>query len=270
MGLAPMHTWLPDAHSEAPPVVSSLLSGALLNCAFLGLFRGHAVLAAAELGHFSGGLLVLFGLLSMSLAALFMIGQTDFKRMLAYSSIEHMGILALGAGLGGLAATGAMLHAVGHSAAKSLLFLTAGNLVAVYRTKNIREVRGALRGLPVSGCLWLAGFLAIAGAPPFGLFLSELTILRGAIDGGHWTAAALFLAALGVACTAMAGLVLPMVFGSPVFPAEGGAGPCGAAREPAWAVAPPLALGLAVLALGLYVPGPLWDTLREAAAVGGR
>ena len=115
MGLAPLHNWLPDAHSQAPSLVSALLSGALLNCALLGILRGHQIMLAADLGDFSGGLLVFFGLLSLITAAIFIVGQGHYKRLLAYSSVEHMGILARGAGLGGLAAEGALLHAVCHS-----------------------------------------------------------------------------------------------------------------------------------------------------------
>ncbi len=268
MGLAPMHTWLPDAHSEAPSVVSALLSGALLNCAFLGLLRGHTVLAAAGLGSFSGELLVLLGVFSMVLAAVFMIRQTDYKRMLAYSSIEHMGILAVGAGLGGVAATGAMLHAMNHSAVKGMLFLAAGNLLAVYRSKNTCDVQGVLEKLPVTGCLWFAGFLAITGSPPFGLFVSELTILKGALDGSHWVVAALYLAALGTAFVAMARIFLPMAYRLPDGSPHDGASSPGA-REPVWSVLPPLALALAALVLGVYVPAPLWDAMRQAASALG-
>lgn len=268
MGLAPMHTWLPDAHSEAPSMVSALLSGALLNCAFLGILRGHAVLVAADLGVFSGQLLLLLGLLSMAVAAVFMIRQTAYKRMLAYSSIEHMGIMAIGVGLGGLAATGAMLHAVNHSFAKGLLFLAAGNLLAAYSTKEIQDVRGVLGRLPITGCLWLVGFLAITGSPPFGLFVSELTILKGAIDSGHWITAVLYLAALGAVFIPMARHFLPMAFGSSGESSQNKSCPL-EAREPAWSVVPPLALGLAVLAMGLYVPQPLWGAMREAAAAFG-
>lgn len=264
MGLSPMHTWLPDAHSESPSVVSALLSGALLNCAFLGILRGHTVLAAAGLEKFSGELLILLGLISMAIAALFMIRQTDYKRLLAYSSIEHMGILAVGVGLGGVAATGAMLHTINHSLTKGLLFLAAGNLLAIHRTKNINDVRGLLKSVPVTGCLWLAGFLAITGSPPFGTFLSEFTILKGAMDNGQWLVAALYLLTLGVIFVAMARLILPMAFGSP----EGGetAAPV---QEPAWSVVPPIALGIIILALGLFVPAALWNALRDAAAVFG-
>jgi len=267
MGLAPMHTWLPDAHSEAPSLVSALLSGALLNCALLALLRGHSVLAAAGLGGFSGQLLVVLGLLSMGAAAVFMIRQGDYKRLLAYSSIEHMGVVALGVGLGGLAVPGAMLHAVNHSIIKGLLFLAAGNLLATYHTKTIRNVRGVLRNTPVTGALWLAGFLAITGSPPFGLFQSELTILKGAMDGGHWAASVLYLLALGVVFVAMARLVLPMAFGEPASLAAGETTP--RPREPAWAILPPLGLAMLALALGLFVPQSLWDVLSQAAAAIG-
>ncbi len=124
MGLAPMHNWLPDAHSESPSLVSALLSGALLNCAFLGILRAHQICTAAGIADFSSDLLVFFGLLSMVMAAIFIVGQGDYKRLLAYSSVEHMGILALGVGIGGGAAFGAMFHAVNHSLTKAGLFLT--------------------------------------------------------------------------------------------------------------------------------------------------
>jgi hydrogenase-4 component F len=266
MGLAPMHTWLPDAHSEAPSGVSALLSGALLNCAFLGILRAHAVMAGAGLAAFSGELLVLLGMVSMGVAAVFLIRQADYKRMLAYSSIEHMGILALGVGLGGLAAQGSLLHAVNHSMGKGLLFLTAGTILASWRTKNAGEVRGLLRRAPLAGVLWLAGFLAIAGSPPWGLFLSELTILRGALEGGRWFVAGGYLLALGVIFVAMARIVLPMAFGEP-SPAALPSRP----RRDLWSLVPASALGAAVLALGVYVPPQLWAFLQQAAAaVGGR
>src|SRR5229473_6299438 len=158
MGLAPLHTWLPDAHSEAPSVVSALLSGALLNCALLGIVRVQQVCAAAGQAAFGQGLLVGFGLLSMAVATVFILGQSDYKRMLAYSSVEHMGILALAIGLGGAATFGAMLHAVNHSLTKAALFLVAGNILAAYGTKSTTEVSGVIRVLPASGLLWIAGF----------------------------------------------------------------------------------------------------------------
>jgi hydrogenase-4 component F len=264
MGLAPLHSWLPDAHSEAPSVVSALLSGALLNCAFLGILRMTQVLDAAGAGEFARGLLLVFGLLSVVIATVFIVAQLDFKRMLAYSSIEHMGILAVGVGLGGLGTFGALLHAVNHSLAKGMLFLVAGNILAQYRTKSTALITGMLSDLPRSGVLWMAGLLAITGMPPFGLFQSELTIIRAALDSHHIMVAIVLLAALGVIFVAMTYLVMRMVYGSgretsTVVPV----------RESLVSVVPPAALCLAVLVLGLYLPPALNELLTEAARLLG-
>ena len=262
MGLAPMHTWLPDAHSEAPSLVSALLSGALLNCAFLGILRFVQLLGAAGDVTFAAGPLVAFGLVSMALAALFLVRQPDYKRMLAYSSVEHMGILALGVGIGGGALRGALFHAVNHSLAKAMLFLLAGNLLARFFTKRSADVQGALVVAPVSGALWIAGFFAIVGSPPFAPFLSELSILRGALAAGRSGVAALYLALLALVFVAMSALALPMALGPAPAAARRG-------REPWSAIVPPALLGAAVLALGLWLPAPFASLLDRAAALLG-
>src|SRR5216684_2784501 len=213
MGLAPLHTWLPDAHSEAPSVVSALLSGALLNCALLGIVRVQQVCAAAGQAAFGQGLLVGFGLLSMAVAAVFILGQADYKRMLAYSSVEHMGILTLGIGLGGAGTFGGMLHAVNHSLTKAMMFLVAGNILTRYRSKSTEEVRGVLRVLPASGILWAMGLFALTGSPPFGPFLSEFTILKAALDQGPAGVAITYLILLAVIFVGMATAVLAMAQG---------------------------------------------------------
>jgi len=260
MGLAPLHTWLPDAHSEAPSVASALLSGALLNCAFLGILRLQQVCVAAGQGPFGQNLLVAFGLLSMAVAAVFIPRQADFKRMLAYSSVEHMGILALGVGVGGAASFGALLHAVNHSLTKAMLFLVAGNILTFYRSKSTGDVRGVLHALPVSGGLWLLGFLAITGSPPFGPFLSELTILKGALDLGRGGVALAYLFFLAVIFVGMADVVLRMAQG---LPETGAAEPT--AGESLLAILPPAALATLVLLLGLYVPPFLRSAIQAAA-----
>jgi len=265
MGLAPLHTWLPDAHSEAPSVVSALLSGAVLNCAFLGLLRMHQVCVAANLGDFSRSIWIAFGLVSLAVSAVFIIGQMDFKRLLAYSSVENMGILALGIGLGPAGAFGALLHAVNHSLVKAMLFLLAGNILARYQTKIIPQVRGLLGVAPVTGVLWLAGFLAITGTPPFGPFLSKFTILKAALDGGHPWIAAGFLATLGVIFIGMTTAFLGMAQGVPEKPVTGLP-----QRDRWWHIFPPLVLGALVLWLGLNVPQPLSDLLHQIAnSLGG-
>ena len=259
MGLSPMHTWLPDAHSEAPSVVSALLSGALLNCAFLAILRIHQVCVAAGIGVFSSQLLILFGLISMVTAAVFIVGQTDYKRMLAYSSIEHMGILALGAGLGPIAYFAVLLHILNHSFTKAALFFTAGNILGRYQTKEIAKVSGVLQELPVSGFLWLCGFLAITGMPPFGLFISEFLILKAGFDSGHIFAMIVYLAALAVIFMAMAYTFLNMAQGKSRLQ------PKASQPEARSAVLPALALCAVVFILGFYIPPQINDFLHKAA-----
>ena len=263
MGLAPLHNWLPDAHSQAPSLVSALLSGALLNCALLGILRGHQIMLAAGLGGFSGGLLSFFGLISLVTAAIFIVGQGHYKRMLAYSSVEHMGILALGAGLGGLAAQGALLHAVCHSLTKCMLFLLSGNILARYHTFSSYDVRGMRWTMPITGALWMAGFLAVAGSPPFGIFMSEFIIFKGMLAAGSPLLAAAYMLALAVIFVGLSVAVLRMVQGNrPTDMPQ-------TVREPLLSVLPPLVLGLAVLTLGLWIPDWLWNFLRKGAALIG-
>jgi len=250
MGLAPFHTWLPDAHSEAPALVSALLSGALLNCAFLGILRVSQVCAAAGLASFTGGILVFFGLLSLMTAALFILGQKDYKRMLAYSSIEHMGILSLGVGLGGAAIYGALLNAVSHSLTKAGLFFLSGLILSAYKTKNISDVKGLYRRAPRTAVLWLAGFFLITGTPPSGIFLGKFMILKAAVAGGHYAAAAAFLLFLAVAFAGLGRIFLEMTLGEPVP---------GKAQEKAFIESRQMLLPVAcffalVLALGIYLP----------------
>lgn len=263
MGLAPLHNWLPDAHSQAPSLVSALLSGALLNCALLGILRGHQIMLAAELGDFSGDLLIFFGLLSLLTAAVFIVGQGHYKRLLAYSSVEHMGILALGIGIGGIATQGAMLHAVCHSLTKCMLFLLAGNILTRYHTFSSHDVRGLRWTMPVTGALWTIGFLAIAGSPPFGIFVSEFLILKGIFSTGHSWLAAVYLTALAVIFVGMSLAVLRMVQGNrPHDMSQDG-------REALWSVLPPMVLAIAVFCLGLWIPDWLWSFLRKGAALVG-
>lgn len=268
MGLAPLHTWLPDAHSEAPSLVSALMSGALLNCAFLGILRGHQVCTAAGFPGFSSELLVGFGLLSMFVAGIFILGQTDFKRMLAYSSVEHMGILALGVGCG--AAYGMGLHAIGHSLVKGSLFLTTGLLLAAYRTKKVTHIHNLLAEYPVTGMLWLVGFLAIVGAPPFSLFLSEFTIGKALIDGGRPFAAVVYFVMLGVIFLGMATSVLPMMHGTGKGNSDGHHEPtpvnANAYSPPLTMIVPPIVLAALVLGLGIWLPPDVGEVLRDAAA----
>lgn len=195
VGLAPMHTWLPDAHSEGPAPVSAMLSGALLNTAMVGIVRFLAATDAAGQGALPHAALVILGVLSLLVGALFIVRQRQIKRLMAYSSVEHMGVLALGFGFGGtLGVAGALYHMINHSLAKPLLFFGAGNAMHHYGSKRIDDIRGYWQVFPVSGALWLCGAVAITGAPPFGLFLSEFTILRAGWSGPHlWAAIAMLI-----------------------------------------------------------------------------
>lgn len=260
MGLAPMHTWKPDAYGEAPGLVGALLAGGATSCAFLAILRFYQICRMTPEVAFVREILVFMGLLSMAVAAVFMIRQRDFKRMLAYSSVEHMGILVLGVGLGGLALFGALLHLITNGLTKGVLFLSAGNIHRAYNSKLTDDVQGAMRRLPASGVLFLAGFLLVTGSPPGGPFISELTILMGAIQGGKFVVATLYLALLAIVFIGMGATVLRVVQGEPSAQAAGTP-----YRDRAGLVLPiMLFLGLAVL-LGLYIPPPLQRLLQGAA-----
>ncbi len=260
MGLAPMHTWKPDAYGEAPGVVGALLAGGVTSCAFLAILRVVHICNAAGEGAYAARMLIAMGLFSMGLAGAFMVGQRDFKRMLAYSSVEHMGLLVLGLGLGGGAVFGTLLHMVNNTVTKGVLFLSAGNIHRAYGSKTTDTVSGALRRLPLSGALFLAGFLAITGSPPFGPFISEFTIVNAAFGSGHFVAGGLLLFFLLVVFIGMGATVLKVVQGR--MPPAARA----TSYRDGWLTGlPPLVLlGLALL-LGLWIPGPLQALLRDAA-----
>jgi hydrogenase-4 component F len=266
MGLAPMHTWLPDAHGEAPAPVSALLSGALLPCAFLAILRVFHICNAAGEAAFSRQLLLMIGLFSMAVGAVFMTRQRDLKRLLAYSSVEHMGILVIGIGLGGLAVFGALLHVINNGLTKVALFLGAGNIQSAYGSRSSEDVRGVIRRLPVTGALFLAGFFAITGSPPFGLFVSEFTILNEALGNGQFLVGALFLLLLAIVFVGMGATILPVVQGKPPEEAVGGQESGVRFGDGFFACAPILAAMALVLLLGLFIPPPVDSLLREAAA----
>lgn len=260
MGLAPLHTWKPDAYGEAPGLVGALLAGGLVNCALLGIMRIYQVCIASGHPRAYQDILVVMGLVSMATAAVFLIRQTDFKRMLAYSSVEHVGILAIGLGIGRGALFGVLLHMVNNALTKGVLFLAAGNIHRSYNSKSTEVVRGGLRRLPWSCGLFLAGFFAITGSPPFAPFISEFTIISTVFTEGRQVTAAMSLLFLGVIFIGMASTVLPMVMGD--APPDV---PEGSYRDRFLTIAPPLALMGLVLLLGLWLPAPLRDLLQDAA-----
>ncbi|MBI4845007.1 MAG: NADH dehydrogenase FAD-containing subunit [Candidatus Omnitrophica bacterium] len=265
MGLAPFHTWLPDAHSEAPSVVSALLSGALLNCAFLGILRGYQICIAAGLQSYCQEIFIVFGLLSILFAAVFILGQTDYKRMLAYSSIEHMGIITLGIGLGGGAVFGAMANMLGHSLTKAGLFFVAGNIFSYFKTKKISDIQGIAAGeMCRSGVLWMVGFLLITGMPPSVIFFGKFIILKEALLQGRYGVTVCFLITLAVVFIGMTRIFISMVQG---VSAEKKSKSDLRQANAFWRTLTPVVFF--VLAIGIGVFFPVWLTRAlEAAAKG--
>ena len=261
VGLAPMHTWKPDAYAEAPSPVSAILSGMLVNGAMYGVIRSHALVVRAVGEGFSNQLLLGFGLLSLMVAVPFVLYQKDFKRLLAYSSVEHMGIVAVGLGVGGpLGIFGAMLHTLFHSLLKSAMFFSAGNMLQKYGTREIAGAHGVLKALPMTGPVALLGAFAIAGAPPFGLFLSEFTILSAAFQTGHWLAAAVMLGSVVLVFLGFARHYSRMAFGE----APAGMVPGELGR---WTVAPSVAFLALAAIIGIYLPPPLVAALEQIVSI---
>ena len=260
-----MHVGLPAAHSQAPSPVSALLSGALLNCAFLGILRMWQIMVAGGHGAFANDILIAFGLISMIIAAVFLLHQAEYKRMLAYSGVENMGIMAVGLGLGGNAIYGALLHTANHSLIKAGLFLVSGNILRHFETRQQKQVTGAMRIIPASSVLWIVGLLGITGTPPFGLFISKFIILREVVDQGHIWLAALFLFLLAVIFVAMMSSMLPRVQGTPPAHAQ-------EARHEHWSLVVPAAVLLFLgLLLGVYQPTGfvrLLETITQAMGGG--
>lgn len=259
-GLAPLHFWLPDAHSEAPSPVSAILSGVLLNTALYGILRVYLI-ANATLAGGANKWLLGFGLFSIALMVPFILVQHDVKRMLAYSSVEHMGIIALGVGIGGpLGLYGAMLHMFNHAMAKSLLFMSAGNMNQKYHSKRIDRITGLLKVMPVTGTAFMLGILAIAGAPPFNIFISELTIMLAGFKEGQIGMTSLFIVFVLLIFAGMTYYMSKMVFGRSKTAVEPG-------EISRWSTAA-LFIPLAVIPVfGLYVPPFLDDTLNTIVAL---
>ncbi|MBI5092852.1 MAG: hydrogenase [Candidatus Hydrogenedentes bacterium] len=270
MGLAPLHSWLPDAHGEAPAPISALLSGAVLNAAFLAILRAYQVCQAANLGEFAGGWLIVLGLFSMAVASVFVVGQRHFKRLLAYSSVDHMGILAVAVGLGGVASYPAMLHVLHNVFYKGALFFVAGILGHSYGSYQIANIRGALRRYPLTGFLLLAALFAATGLPPFGLFYSEIGILFAAASSGHWWTLAAFALFLCIVFVGMVTAVLPMAFGGHSEPEAAAHTWDGGERWRYRAMAAPacLLIGLGFV-LAVYQPSFVKEALDQAAAALG-
>jgi hydrogenase-4 component F len=265
-GIAPMHTWKPDAYSEAPIPGAAMLAAAVLNCALYGLVRFY-ILSSKCLGpEFASNLLILFGLLSMGVAVPFILVQKNFRRMLAYSSIDHSGIMVLALGFGGpLGVLGMLLHMTFHSITKPLLFFCAGNVQQQLKTDLFREAKGGLiHSMPLTGAAFLMVTLAVTGAPPFSLFLSEFTILRAGFSRGYLVLAILFITFLVAIFSGflihIANLVLGPNAGLP------------SAEICRWKKSSVVGLALVIIVMGFWIPAPLFRLIQGAVdiVVGGR
>jgi hydrogenase-4 component F len=212
-GLAPMHTWLPDAHSEAPSPVSAMMSGVLLAVAMYAIARWKAVMDAAITPAFTNALLLGFGLASVAVGTFSLVIQRHYKRMLAYSSIEHVGLISVGLALGPLGAFAALLHVVNHAVAKAMSFLLAGRILRRYQTSEIGGVTGLLRVMPWTGPLFAIGILALVGLPPFGLFVSEFLLVRAAVVTGRCWVGGSVLALLLLAFVSLFSHLNRMLYG---------------------------------------------------------
>jgi len=259
VGLVPLHNWLPDAHAEGPTPISAVLSGLLLNVALYAVIRCKVLADGALASHFAGNMMMGFGLLSVVTAAFFLSRQRDIKRMFAYSSIEHMGLITFAFGMGGpIANFAGLLHMTVHSLVKSAIFFAAGHAAQKAGTQVMEDIRGLLKTNPTIGWGLMIGTFAILGMPPFGVFASEFLILTTAMREHAW-ATPLLLLALGVAFAAIFGRVQPMVFGETTL-----------ARLPHQPALAPVFIHLGLgLMLGLYVPPYLAAWYQQAARLLG-
>lgn len=257
MGLAPMHTWKPEAYGEAAGIVGAILAGGVTSVAFTAILRVRAVVGTAGEGAIADRTLLAIGLFSMLVAALFLLGTRDYKRMLAYSSVEHMGILTIGASLGPAGVAAALFHVWSNGLTKGALFLSAGNIRRASGSPSMDTVRGMAALTPRSAAIFVTGMFAVTALPPFGPFFSELKVLRAALETGHGTATVMFLGCLLLAFFGLTRVVFGIVDGRPRTATK-----AGSKRfvETAGVILPPLMLLALSLWLGLFTP----TLLREA------
>lgn len=264
MGLAPIHFWLPDAHSEAPSPISALLSATLLNSAFLVIVRVYKIMEIANCLNYARLMLVLMGFVSLFVTAVFVYHIKNYKRMLAYSSIENMGILAIGLALGGVAYYAVILHLIGHSLAKASFFLTSGNILELYGTKRIKSVSGIIEADGKTGWLWVASFLAICAFPTSVLFISEFLIIKTMILQKHYLLCVLFVILLTIVLYGIARVVVKTAFGK-VSEDKTNVIDENRNKVSMLMYIPQVVMLVIVFVLGIYIPHYLNDIIKLAA-----
>ncbi|MBF0532238.1 MAG: hydrogenase [Candidatus Omnitrophica bacterium] len=260
MGLAPMHSWKPAAYGQATGMVAALMSSVVTLCSFLAFCRIGQICAKSGLSDFYSSLLFIMGGLSLVIAPVLILGEGGLKRVLAYSSVENMGILVLGLGFGGLGVFAALFHMVNNALSKAVMFLTAGSIAQKYGSTRVSHVRGVVHAYPVTGVFLLIGLFAGTGMFPFATFHSELMVINAAIISRHYGLAALFVASLSLMFIGMTRIIFEMSQGPATAPVL-------AKQENFWmnvAIALPV---LALVILGLWMPAPLEIMLRKAAGL---
>jgi len=257
LGLAPLYSWLPETYDEAPPSVTALLAAVQFNCVILAMFRVIHVYRSMNGGIFLYEL-VAMGLLSMIVATVNIVTTNNYKRLIAYASINHVGVISIGLGIGGVASYGTVLYVFSNALVKAMLFLTAGNIKSKFHTKDARELRGLIQELPFSGFFLMVGIWALLGFAPFGSFLGEVVIMNGLIQGRYFLIFAAFCVLLTVGFVAMGRTLFPMIWGETGREVQ-------FRGESLFTILPNIFfLGLLV-SLGIYLPASINDSLRRIA-----
>jgi hydrogenase-4 component F len=257
LGLAPMYAWLPDTYDAAPPATTALLAAVQFNVALVGLLRVLQVVRAGDPASVSGELIAL-GVATMIISSLSIIAARNYKRLIAYASLNHAGVIAVGLGVGGEAAYGVVVYLVSNAFIKAILFLSAGKIRSYYQTDDMREVSGLIKDLPYTGLFFMVGMFALLGLPPFGSFLGELIIMSGLMGRGFVTVFVAFCAVLTIAFVAMGRSVFPMIWGESRRKVNW-------ASEPIAALTPKLLFLCAIIAMGIYIPAPVNELFRQVA-----
>ena len=259
MGLAPVHFWLPDAHAEAPSPISALLSATLLNSAFLMILNVFRVMVLAGCDSYARIMLFVMGFMSLFITAVFVYHINNYKRMLAYSSIENMGILAIGTALGGVGMLAAMIHLIGHSLIKASFFLTSGNILEIYGTKKIKSITGLMKTDKKTGWLWALSFLGIVAFPPSVLFISEFLMVKTMFLKGHFIMCAMFLLLLTIVLYGLGKAVIKMCFSAPAHETE--------PVKLSWTMyLPKIVMLILAFVIGVYMPQSLTGMILTAVA----
>ena len=261
-GLAPMHTWLPDAHSQAPTPVSAVFSGVMLNCALFTIMRYLSVMNSVDgIGVHAHSILLFFGLASLFVAVVFVPIQRDMKRLLAYCSVEHIGIIVIGLGLGGMGTVAALFHTLNHSLAKMLAFFSAGSIINQYKTRNMEKIRGVINTMPIWGGSFIIAMFALLGIAPSSVFLSEFMIAKSAFSSGRYIILGFFMLGALVIFMAILKYVLDLMYAPPNKCIKKN-------NKVSWWNKISITICIAeFIIFGLWIPGPFMHFLKNAASI---